>query len=194
MKKYVVYKHTNKLNGKVYIGITSQNPENRWKNGNGYSNQHFSRAIKKYGWDNFDHDIVAKELSKEDACEMERILIKSYRSTDPEYGYNETLGGDGGGMYRKNHSQDAKDKISKARKRMGFSETHRKNISKSKSGVNHHLAKKVYQYSKQGEYITEWDYMSLASKELNICKSSIAQVCSGKRKTAGGYVWKYERT
>ena len=193
MNNYIVYKHTNKINGKVYIGITCQRIHDRWKGGHGYRSQYFSRAIKKYGWDGFVHEIVAENLSKEDACELERILIKSYRSTETEYGYNQALGGDGGGMYNKHHSESAKKKISKARKENGFTEDHKRHISESKQGAKHHLAKKVYQYTKDGEFIREWDYMSLAAKELNINKANIGEVCHGNRKTAGGYVWKYER-
>lgn len=193
MNNYIVYKHTNKTNGKVYIGITCQRIRDRWKGGHGYRSQYFSRAIKKYGWDGFVHEIVAENLSKEDACELERILIKSYRSTETEYGYNQALGGDGGGMYNKHHSESAKKKISKARKENGFTEDHKRHISESKQGAKHHLAKKVYQYTKDGEFIREWDYMSLAAKELNINKGNIGSVCNGDRKTAGGFVWKYER-
>lgn len=193
MNNYIVYKHTNKTNGKVYIGITCQRIHDRWKGGHGYRSQYFSRAIKKYGWDGFVHEIVAENLSKEDACELERILIKSYRSTETEYGYNQALGGDGGGMYNKHHSESAKKKISKARKENGFTEDHKKHISESKQGAKHHLAKKVYQYTKDGEFIREWDYMSLAAKELNINKGNIGSVCNGDRKTAGGFIWKYER-
>lgn len=193
MNNYIVYKHTNKTNGKVYIGITCQRIRDRWKGGHGYRSQYFSRAIKKYGWDGFVHEIVAENLSKEDACELERILIKSYRSTETEYGYNQALGGDGGGMYNKHHSESAKKKISKARKENGFTEDHKRHISESKQGAKHHLAKKVYQYTKDGEFIKEWDYMSLAAKELNINKGNIGSVCNGDRKTAGGFVWKYER-
>ena len=54
---YVVYKHTTP-SGKVYIGITGLKPERRWRNGNGYKdNEHFYRAILKYGWDNIKHEI-----------------------------------------------------------------------------------------------------------------------------------------
>ena len=193
MNNYIVYKHTNKTNGKVYIGITCQRIHDRWKGGHGYRSQYFSRAIKKYGWDGFIHEIVAENLSREDACELERILIKSYKSTEPKCGYNQALGGDGGGMYNKHHSESAKKKISKARKENGFTEDHKRHISESKQGAKHHLAKKVYQYTKDGEFIREWDYMSLAAKELNINKGNIGSVCNGDRKTAGGFIWKYER-
>ena len=193
MNNYIVYRHTNKTNGKVYIGITSQRIQERWKGGSGYRSQYFSRAIKKYGWDGFAHEVIAENLSKEDACELERILIKAYKATEPNHGYNQALGGEGGGMYNKHHSESAKEKISKARKENGFTEDHKRHISESKQGAKHHLAKKVYQYTKDGEFIREWDYMSLAAKELNINKANIGEVCHGNRKTAGGYVWKYER-
>lgn len=193
MKNYIVYRHVNKINGKVYVGITSTTPEKRWKNGKGYSNMHFGRAIEKYGWCNFEHEIIASGLSRKDACEMERLLIKAHKSANPLYGYNETDGGDGGGMIRKHHTKESKEKISKARKKDGFTETHKKHISESKQGVKHHFAKKVYQYTKDGEFIKEWEYMSLAAKELNISKGNISASCLGIRKTAGGYVWKYER-
>lgn len=50
-KTFKVYKHTNIINGKIYVGITCRNPKIRWANGKGYgSNIFFSRAIKKYGW------------------------------------------------------------------------------------------------------------------------------------------------
>lgn len=191
--KYVVYKHTNKTNGKMYVGITSQNVKDRWGKGSKYHSQYFGNAIKKYGWDGFDHLIIASGLTKEDACEMERILIKTYDLTNPKKGYNMTLGGEGGGMYNKHHSQETKEKIRIARKTMGFSESHKKHISESKSGVNHQFAKKVYQYAKDGTFIKEWDYMSQASQELKISKGNIGEVCNGNRKSAGGFIWSYER-
>lgn len=192
MDNYVVYKHTNKTNGKVYIGITKQNPEKRWKNGHGYCAQAFSRAIAKYGWDGFEHEIVCENLTKTEACTMEKLLIKSYRSTDPVFGYNQSCGGDGGGMYNKHHSPEAKEKISKARKIAGFTEEHKMHISESKRGTKHHLAKPVYQYSKKGELIKKWDYMNEAAKTLNLSRGNISNVCLGRVKTCGGFIWTYE--
>ena len=85
---YVVYKHTSP-NGKIYIGITSQNPEVRWQNGFGYKNNHrFFRDIVKFGWDNFDHSILHSDLAQEDAQSIEAQLIAQYHSDNPQYGYN----------------------------------------------------------------------------------------------------------
>ena len=62
-----LYVHTNKITNEKYIGITSQKCENRWGiNGNGYKLQpKFYNAIQKYGWENFKHEILYQNLSKE---------------------------------------------------------------------------------------------------------------------------------
>ena len=93
---WTVYKHTFP-NGKVYIGITSQKPENRWRNnGAGYKdNLIVTNAIKKYGWDNVKHTIIKDGLSKDEACEMEIELIAEYKSNDKTHGYNLACGGSG---------------------------------------------------------------------------------------------------
>lgn len=90
---YCVYKHTSPT-GKVYIGITKRKPEKRWNSGRGYeSNRYFYRAIQKYGWENFKHEIVADGLSQTEASDAERRLIAEYDSTNPEVGYNIEAGG-----------------------------------------------------------------------------------------------------
>ena len=90
---YTVYKHISPSN-KIYIGITSQKPKDRWENGNGYkSNKYFYRAILLYGWDNFKHEIIAEGLTKEEAEKMEIQLIAFYDSTNEEKGYNLRKGG-----------------------------------------------------------------------------------------------------
>lgn len=93
---WTVYIHISPSN-KKYVGITSRPVEERWKNGLGYiKNDHFYRAILKYGWDNFQHIIIANHLSKKDACNLEIELIKKYNSNDYNYGYNISSGGESG--------------------------------------------------------------------------------------------------
>lgn len=95
--KWSVYIHRNLVNGKVYVGITSRSPEKRWgKDGNGYKRHpYFWNAIKKYGWHNFEHRVVLQHETFEYACQVERCLIKHYKSNNRQYGYNDTLGGEG---------------------------------------------------------------------------------------------------
>ena len=88
------------------------NPYRRWEYGNGYKhNQYFDRAIRRYGWDNFEHQILYSGLSKEDAEAKERELINRYHTTNRDFGYNLTSGGEVG----KRHSPESRDKMSKAK-------------------------------------------------------------------------------
>lgn len=97
-KEYKVYKHT-APNGKVYIGITRQKLNMRWRNGDGYKyNKHFYRAIQNYEWKNFKHDIIADGLTKEQACAKEIELIAKYDATNPKHGYNSSTGGECGAL------------------------------------------------------------------------------------------------
>ena len=93
MNNYTVYLHRNKSNGKVYIGITNRPVEKRWANGKAYSHcRRFNNAIKKYGWDGFEHTIVKDSLCKEEALSLEQSLIEHYQSCDVNKGYNLTSG------------------------------------------------------------------------------------------------------
>lgn len=95
-RNYSLYIHTNKVNGKRYVGITSTTPQFRWgKNGYGYrKNQHFYAAIQKYGWDTFDHEIRLTDLTHEEAKKREKFYIALFRSYDPNFGYNQSHGGE----------------------------------------------------------------------------------------------------
>lgn len=102
MNNWAVYKHVSPSN-KVYIGISS-NVKNRWA-ANGYyyhlSDTAFSRALKKYGWENFQHFILQTGLTKQEACDMEKELIAYYKAKG--LSYNITDGGEG---YTGKHSEE----------------------------------------------------------------------------------------
>ena len=96
VRKYSIYRHISPA-GKSYIGITMQNPERRFQNGYGYKTQiAFYRAIQKYGWENFRHEILEENLTEKEACEKEAYYIsKVYKSFAPN-GYNTREGGTAG--------------------------------------------------------------------------------------------------
>ncbi len=95
-KKWCVYIHT-APNGKKYVGITSLSVHTRWhKNGTGYKKQqYFWRAIQKYGWENFSHEIILENITFDEACEAEQYFIKYYKTNNQNFGYNATEGGAG---------------------------------------------------------------------------------------------------
>lgn len=110
---YTVYEHINKINGMRYIGCTSKQPPSlRWNNGYGYNNgqEKFFTAIKKYGWNNFEHVIVASGLNKQEALALEEKRIKEYDTVLT--GYNSAYGGE------KNYLSEA-SKIKLRQKRLG---------------------------------------------------------------------------
>lgn len=91
---YTIYKHT-APNNKCYIGLT-RNTKNRFGvNGSGYQTQVFGRAIKKYGWKNFKHEILEEGLNYIEANKAEMYYINLFQSNNPMFGYNITSGGDG---------------------------------------------------------------------------------------------------
>lgn len=95
---YFIYMHTSP-SGKKYIGQTCQKLSRRWRNGIGYKkNPYFWRAIQKYGWDNFKHEMIFQCESLEEANRMEEWLISVHSSNDPRYGYNISAGADGRGI------------------------------------------------------------------------------------------------
>lgn len=159
---YCVYKHTNIANGKVYIGITCQDPKIRWSSGHGYrKNEYFWRSIQKYGWnDGFLHEILYEDLSYEDACNIEIDLIAKYNSTDPACGYNHHQGG-------KCNDYITRQKISE----------------------NHANKRPVLQYSKDGTLIAEYESRSAASRATGIGVQEISFACTGTIFSAGGYFW-----
>ena len=94
--------HTNKLNDKKYIGITSLKLYDRWrKEGKGYTHcKCFYNAIQKYGWNNFEHSVLVENLSKNEASRLEKAYISYYNSQVPN-GYNIDEGGSTGTGCRK---------------------------------------------------------------------------------------------
>lgn len=88
--KYVVYAHVNKINGKMYIGQT-KSVQDRWVPSGYYHCVKFYRAIQKYGWENFEHIILADNLTQEEANIQESYYIEKYNTI--ETGYNLSGGG-----------------------------------------------------------------------------------------------------
>ena len=206
---YKVYVHI-APNGKRYYGITKQKVEKRWKNGKGYKyHDYFYKAINKHGWDNFEHIVIARGLSEEEAKWLEVELIRELDTTNREYGYNITKGGDSNSMKgktlseehrkkmseakkgkkRKKHTEEHKQKISESLKGRTFSEESRKKLSEAKKGKNNPKATKVYCV----ELDMVFNTITEASKFVGCSHGNISDVLNPNKcnKTAGGYHWKY---
>ena len=219
--KYIVYMHTSP-NNKKYIGITSQHPNRRWRrNGDGYKdNPYFWRAIQKYGWDNFKHDVLFSDLMKEEAERKEVELIAYYHSNNSDFGYNMSIGGESGskgykytdeqkkhmsevhkgeknGMYGKRHTKESIEKVRIAHLRENLSEDTIRKMSIAKKGKkrsDESIRKQIETISNK-VICVETSMIYNGTKEAgrlnNIDPSCISKVCRGERKTAGGFHWCY---
>lgn len=200
-RQWCVYMHTCKANNKVYIGITHQTLEKRWQKGYGYkNNQHFWRAIQKYGWDNgFEHIIFAENLTQEKAEYIEKKLIVLYNSTNPNYGYNKSVGG-GLSHLGVKHSEETRKKISMNRTgKMKGKDHPLYGVRQSEETIQKLIKarnKPVVQLDKENNFINEFPSRLIASKITGVDNGHIGDCCNKKRKTAGGYKWmtkeKYE--
>lgn len=141
-----VYKYTNIIDGKVYIGRTNQTIKQRsGKHGGGYkTSRRFWNAICKYGWENFELTILAENLSFKESVELERKYINEYKSDDERYGYNILKQEPGEGCLSEETKNRIRDshmglkrgmhKRDKLPKRKGRTEEHRKHLSESLKG------------------------------------------------------------
>lgn len=198
-KKWCVYCHTNKINGKRYFGITSQDINERWKNGFGYQNQVvFWRAINKYTWDGFSHEIVVENLTENEAKQKEIELIALYKTncsryTNPAYGYNMTDGGNG--STGRITSEETRQKIGNALKgklagdkNPFFGQKHdeetRKRMSENHydcSGINSNNYFPVYCIELQELF---WGCKD-AQNKYGVHRNSVGNCCMGKYTYAG---------
>lgn len=218
MNNYKVYVHIFP-NNKRYVGITKQEPQRRWQNGNGYKGQVVYEAIQKYKWHNVEHRILYNNLSKSDAEKYEKELIKEWKTNNRKYGYNI----ENGGNANKEISYETRQKLSLANKghEPWIKGKHHSNESNIKNR-NSHLGKKAWNKgikfseetknkmstSKKVLYENGWlppnakkviclqtnqvfDSSYEASRILGLNRSHITSCCTGKRKSTGGYNFKY---
>ena len=220
MNKYTVYKHVSP-DGRVYIGITGRKPMERWQCGHGYArNTYFTRAINKYGWENFTHEILFEGLTREEAISKEVELIAEYRSNERQFGFNISSGGESktgtviSDWHRsqiskanrgKTVSAETREKLRKSTKNMWSNPEYVKHMREINLGENNpvygrHIpdeekvsrgAKAISQYSLDGEFICNHVSSREAEKASGVARANIVKCCKGKYKQSGGYVWKY---
>ena len=198
-----IYKITNKLNGKVYIG-QSIDITARWRQHcNAKDDFSIHRAIQKYGPENFKFEVLL-ECPAEMLNVWERDMIALYDCISPK-GYNLTEGGEG---YKR--SEETRLKMSKAAKNRDYywmrgryvsAETRQKlsnnncnkdpEVRRKKAMAMRSKYTKILQYDLNDNLIREWELISDISKSLNIKAGRIYNVLSGRQKTTGGYKWKF---
>lgn len=155
----IIYKITNQINNKVYIGQTIKTLEERWKQHlrltRNKDHKHLYEAINKYGKDNFTIEIIDRAQDINELNEKEKYWVDYYNSLDPNIGYNNIEGGITNPMNYENikkyhinkmRSIEVRNKISntmkKLRQERGFSQETRNKISEKLKGNQHFKGKK----------------------------------------------------
>jgi group I intron endonuclease len=201
----VIYKVTNRKNGKVYVGNTTRTFDVRLKEHKRKTKTILGAAIREYGFDNFSFEEIESVGSVEMLNEREKYWIAFYDCEVPK-GYNQCKGGDtsfgyhhkeiskhkmsekkkiayagnGNPFYGKTHSEEAKSKMSVKRKGRKLSEEWKDKISQG-------LQKKVINLD-TGEIFNS---VKAAATHYGLKDTHITRVCKGKRKTTGGFRWSH---
>jgi group I intron endonuclease len=131
--KGVVYKTTNLINGKFYVGRDSRNCSTYKGSG-----KLLWAAIRKYGWHNFEKTILEHCSSKEHLDEREKFWIKELDATNKDIAYNISPGGIWGGRVGYKLSEETKNKISDKLKLYDCTEEHRQSLSNSAKRTKAH--------------------------------------------------------
>lgn len=193
MSDYVVYVHQNKTNGKRYVGITN-NAAKRWSNGgkNYRGCPRFFSAIKKHGWSAFTHEVLEEGLTLEEANRLEVEYIAKYKTQDKRFGYNLSPGGGQPmSMLGRHHTEETKQKISKASLGRKVSEEQkRKQSAKMKgrhTGKENHNSTPVRCVT-TGEV---FESQRIAARKTGVLQSKISECCQGQRNHTHGLKWEY---
>lgn len=211
----IIYRWTNKVNGKKYVGQTV-NPRKRYLqhyNGERADSQIIDRAILKYGAKNFDYTVL-QTIQADTREELRRLLdeaeIAAIRLEQSYYktglGYNMTLGGMTRGTY--NHSEETKIKLSKMKKGQKLSEAAKRNIAEGHRGLKlseEHKAslqkahkadmRRIRQFTVDVVLVAEYDSIKAAERTTGINRGGISACINGKQQRTTGrdgvsYMWK----
>lgn len=148
-----IYKTTNLVNGKIYIGRHKSSVFTNYKG----SGKALWNAINKYGWDNFKVELLCECESSEELNEKEKFYIKEYNTKDKSIGYNISDGGEQGypilsgknnPMYGKRMSDESRKKMSDSQKGKTIPLEVRNKMSESHKGKKKSLETRI----KMSEY------------------------------------------
>lgn len=178
--KYNIYKITNHINSKIYVGKTLHTIEQRLAEHKSFASHGgdvaLSRAIRKYGENNFTTELLDTANSVEESNQKEAFYIKKLNSSNRNIGYNLTKGGDGGDTYCMKTEKELnkiKEKISKAN-----SGGHNGNSHKIK--VKDLTTKNIYHFGSNTECI---EFL----REKNPNTDIFERIALGKIKEAESY-------
>ena len=206
----IIYKITNLLNYKVYVGQTKRTLEERMSEHKRKGRLPIDYAIKKYGIDNFSVEIIDVAESQKELDAKEIKWVAFYNCVTPN-GYNLTKGSKRTFGYK--HSEQAKEKMSKAKAEAYLgsgnpffgkhhSESQKRKWSMLRKGMKHLTDEQIANIRKSHfkksvrciETNEVFNTIKEAAEKYKIKATHITRVCKGKRNMTGGYHWEYVDT
>jgi group I intron endonuclease len=203
----IIYKATNLINGKVYIGQTVRSLDERMREHLRHSKTAFDKALKKYGISNFRIETIDCATSIDELNAKEKYWIDIYNAFGKS-GYNMCEGG--GNTIGYHHTEEAKRKMSVAKKQMYKGNENpffgKKHTPKSKAKMSQtrtgriitpewkeHISQGSQSKRKVHNIETDEIFNSIreAADKYGVPPTHITRVCKGKRKRTGGYHWEY---
>ena len=178
----VVYRHRRLDNHEVFyvgIGKTEKRAYSKWNR-----NAHWKNITSKYG---YNVELLAEDLSWEDACELECFLIGEYGRKDLGTGRLVNMTDGGEGLF--NPSQETRKKMRDAKAGKPQSPSH---ISSMKEATKH-MKQPIMQYDLQENFIKEYEGVREASRELNMGYRQLQRVLRGERSHTRGFVFRYKK-
>lgn len=206
----IIYKITNKINRKNYIGQTCRTLEERMKEHLSHTTQYIDKVLRKYGKDNFEISIIDNAITIDELNEKEMYWISHFDSIKPN-GYNLCIGGDNtkgyshrlesrlkmsesqykrnmkgenNPFYGKEHSDETKKKMKKSWEK-------RQNADELKRQLIENAAKKNRRKVINIDTKEVFDSVRDAAEKYNLKETHISRVCRGGRKRTGGFEWMY---
>ena len=166
-KIYYCYKATNQITGKVYIGFASD-PRTRWRNhrrdaetGKGFA---LAAAIRKYGWDVFEFEVICCGRNKREMLEyVEPTLIEQYQSRVNQNGYNVTRGGEQFPTHNRGGSKKGRIVSKESRLRMSVAKRGNSNGAGNKGRKHSEETKQKMVAAHLGHVVTEETRMKIST-------------------------------
>lgn len=192
-----IYKITNLLNGKLYIG-QARDIKKRWNehirelNNGIHCNKHLQNAWNKYGKENFKFSIII-ECAENDLNELEKYYIEHLHSLTHENGYNITVGGTGGNTVE--WTEEKRAVHSDILKKIPRTKQWLENMSKSQKGrvINHNSVERakatkiingntvhILSYDCNGNFIKEYNSISEAARDIDCLDVAISETAKGR--------------
>lgn len=202
-----IYKITNLIDNKVYIGLTTRTVEARWKEHCRHGSQQIDDAIQIYSIENFQIETL-EECDESILDDREKYWIDYYDSF--KNGYNNTYGGRGNNFIMTDKSDVVLQlwknglTINKIIEKTSLNvETVRSYLNKNgitkeqiRERANYYIglskSHPVLQYDLDGNFIKEWNTAVEAANALNLNSKYITSTCRGHQKTYNGMKWKYK--